>query len=741
MSTATPSRPPAAYPASRPAPASSGGAGGAAIDPVRLLKQHKLSLLAAAIVGLLGGLGAYYVLLRLAPQYRASVTYQALPRGDDKPFAQESTGIEIQEMDRYTQTQARVMSGDRVIRAALNDPKVRNDTSWGVPFRTETGQINIADAAREFKDMVSARVVAGTSLIEMSITAGTSIDAATLANVVHDAYWRDLQLQNSAASRERRDALNKSNNELTQELSRLDARRRKLLQDGAINSVDNNGSIEAQLLAQIGPEIIDTQKTMDRLQTDLNRKQEQLKAEGGIQFGDDLLEEIERDQAVVQATASISEITTIITARQQTGLGDSHREIVQLRKQLEARQSSLLEVRESALRKAFVGQMERVRQAIEGSKTQLAELTRQRETLTRRREDIVRILAEYEQLGREYLEKSAQLASLKQLLDGIAASEGMVSSERIGRMRLLERARQPEQVAFPKLPLMLGAGFVLAMGLTGSVLVLREVLDQRIKGPSDVLNIPRMRLLGLIPAVIDDPGKPAAAETAFRDCPSGAIAEGFRQLRPSVVKRIQPGGHKAILVMGAMPGSGSSTVCANLAMAFAAAETNVLLIDANFRRPSLHKNFKLAEGPGLGDVLSRTKTMDEAVQQTAVPHLSLLSAGNSAARAVPERLATEAMTQLIRDASAKYDLVLVDTAPAMVAGDGQALANRCDGVILVVRALAEKRGLVARIRDQLGDTRAEFLGVVINAVRASAGGYLKGNIRTSYEYQNSGPTT
>jgi len=185
MSTATPSRPPAAYPASRPAPASSGGAGGAAIDPVRLLKQHKLSLLAAAIVGLLGGLGAYYVLLRLAPQYRASVTYQALPRGDDKPFAQESTGIEIQEMDRYTQTQARVMSGDRVIRAALNDPKVRNDTSWGVPFRTETGQINIADAAREFKDMVSARVVAGTSLIEMSITAGTSIDAATLANVVH----------------------------------------------------------------------------------------------------------------------------------------------------------------------------------------------------------------------------------------------------------------------------------------------------------------------------------------------------------------------------------------------------------------------------------------------------------------------------------------------------------------------------------------------------------------------------
>ena len=92
----------------------------------------------------------------------------------------------------------------------------------------------------------------------------------------------------------------------------------------------------------------------------------------------------------------------------------------------------------------------------------------------------------------------------------------------------------------------------------------------------------------------------------------------------------------------------------------------------------------------------------------------------------------------IRDACAKYDLVIVDTAPAMVAGDGLALASRCDSVVLVVRALAEKRGLVARIRDQLADTRAEFLGVVVNAVKASAGGYLRRNIRTSYEYQQNG---
>ena len=74
----------------------------------------------------------------------------------------------------------------------------------------------------------------------------------------------------------------------------------------------------------------------------------------------------------------------------------------------------------------------------------------------------------------------------------------------------------------------------------------------------------------------------------------------------------------------------------------------------------------------------------------------------------------------------------------MVAGDGLALANKVDATIMVLRAMSEKRGLVARIRDQLTDSRSEFLGVVVNAVRASAGGYMRQNIKAAYEYQSTG---
>ncbi len=99
-----------------------------------------------------------------------------------------------------------------------------------------------------------------------------------------------------------------------------------------------------------------------------------------------------------------------------------------------------------------------------------------------------------------------------------------------------------------------------------------------------------------------------------------------------------------------------------------------------------------------------------------------------------ERLASEEFTELLAAASAEYDIIFIDVPPAIVAGDGLSIANRCDATVLVVKAFSEKRGLVSRIRNELGDARAEFLGVIVNSVRASAGGYLRGNIRASQGY-------
>jgi len=158
------------------------------------------------------------------------------------------------------------------------------------------------------------------------------------------------------------------------------------------------------------------------------------------------------------------------------------------------------------------------------------------------------------------------------------------------------------------------------------------------------------------------------------------------------------------------------------------------VIDANLRRPALQRVFGLAETPGLVDVLTGTVRLDQAVQRTSDGTLSVMAVGSRDKRNL-EILATSAMNDLLAEARAKFDPVIIDVAPAIVSGDGMALAGKCDASILVVKAMSEKRGLVARIRNDLLDTRAEFLGVIVNSVKSSAGGYLKGNIKASSEYQ------
>jgi capsular exopolysaccharide synthesis family protein len=195
-------------------------------------------------------------------------------------------------------------------------------------------------------------------------------------------------------------------------------------------------------------------------------------------------------------------------------------------------------------------------------------------------------------------------------------------------------------------------------------------------------------------------------------------------------------GHKTLLVLAGMPGSGATTVATNLGLACAGAEERVLVIDANLRRPGVQRAFGLPDAAGLGDVLNGVVKFDDAVRPTSAENLFVLTSGSSANRALPERLASEGMSRLLSEAKTKFDRVIIDSAPAIVSGDGFTLANRVDSVALVVRAMSEKRGLVARLRAQLGECRGEFLGVVVNAVRASAGGYFRTNIKATHEYQH-----
>jgi capsular exopolysaccharide synthesis family protein len=244
-----------------------------------------------------------------------------------------------------------------------------------------------------------------------------------------------------------------------------------------------------------------------------------------------------------------------------------------------------------------------------------------------------------------------------------------------------------------------------------------------------------MRILGWLPSTDEDPVNTGPAETIFRDHSTGVVAEGFRKIRATIAKRLSASGHRSILFFSGMPESGATSVATNTAMAFASSDKRVLLIDANFRRPDLHRVFGLQESPGFADSLATGRDIRQIVQATTVPNLDLLAAGGKEHR-VYERLATQSVTDILDAARNVYDIIIIDAAPFVVAGDCMALAHRVDATVLVVRATVETRGLVSRIRNELAEVRSEFLGVLVNAVKSAPGGYLKGNIKTAAGYQD-----
>lgn len=272
------------------------------------------------------------------------------------------------------------------------------------------------------------------------------------------------------------------------------------------------------------------------------------------------------------------------------------------------------------------------------------------------------------------------------------------------------------------------------LSCVGGLIVVREILDQRVKSPADVAMIPKARVLGMVPYASEDPSSPESIETVFRDDPRSILAESFRQLRTPLLKKMQRAGHKSLLVVSGLPGSGASSVTLNLAFACAAAEQRVLVVDANFRRPAVHRAFGQGEAPGLSDVLAGKATLSKVSRKTDAEGVEILPAGSREHR-VFERLGSEKMSELLAEAGRDYDLVLIDVSPAVVSGDAMSLANCADASILVVRAMGEKRGMVARLHNELSECRAEMLGVVVNAVRSATGGYMRKNIRTSHAYQ------
>lgn len=706
------------------------------IDPIKLVNKYKWLLVAAGFLGAVLGVGAHYLFLQVAPVWTPRAVFKCLP-AQQTDILQNVNLTSDTELTRFIQTQARLMTGDAVLQRLAESSQLRDQAKvWCKQFYKldpNTGQdvFNTKAALEKLRDTVKARVIPQTSLIELSVAWRDRDDTTTVCKLVSDQYMKLLADESDDYTRNItkafRDAIDSIDKEMTKERSR----REGLIKDEKVQSIDDARSQQAVELQAVNEVLLTKTQDREGLLKQLAPMQAMNDA-GDIVYPDDMIEDADKDPQVQEARSRMRLLETQRQMLVNKGLSPEHREFRQTEVDLKAARGAFDEVQHRVLQKIFQGKLQQLQTGKSALEAQIEDVTNKRNAISARLIQLTAIQTQLTDIARkvEGLQRQKEDNEL-----GMRKTIALGDLPGAKRVIVQDPARAPTEMTFPQLKLLGPAGVLVMVLLVGGTALVRELIDQRIKNPSDIAIIPRTRLLGWVPDAVEDPAGEGSVETAFRDRARGIVAESFRQLRSSVNKRLQQAGHKTVMVLSGLPASGATSTVANLAMAFAAADRKVLVIDANFRRPGVHRVFGLQESPGLADVLGKQLDFGACVQASGTANLDIMTAGTKEQR-VLERLSTEAMGEVLAQARGTYDLVLIDVAPAIVAGDGLALAHRVDATALVVRAFGEKRGMVARIKNDLMDARSEFLGVVVNGVRASSGGYLKGNIKAAHEYQN-----
>ncbi|WHY76646.1 CpsD/CapB family tyrosine-protein kinase [Neobacillus sp. WH10] len=200
------------------------------------------------------------------------------------------------------------------------------------------------------------------------------------------------------------------------------------------------------------------------------------------------------------------------------------------------------------------------------------------------------------------------------------------------------------------------------------------------------------------------------------------ITEQYRLIRnnlhfASVDKEI-----KTIAITSPEPSDGKSTTSANLAIVLAQQGKQVLLVDGDLRKPSIHYTFNVSNIDGLTTVLTKDIALVEAISKTHIPNLDILSSGS-----IPpnpsELLNSKSMEIIMDELKILYDYIIFDTPPILLVTESQIMASKCNGVILVIASGKTKKEKAMKAKELLEQANSQILGVVVNGVKAKGDFY------------------
>lgn len=356
----------------------------------------------------------------------------------------------------------------------------------------------------------------------------------------------------------------------------------------------------------------------------------------------------------------------------------------------------------------------------------------------------------------EAISKSADftksLANRQELYDKIVKrleEVNLLSDDQGLKLFPLDAPKPGYQIA-PSLPKSLLMGGFLGALIAGGLSLLRELSDRSFRNPFEITDVVGLPVVGHVPELSGKRKVVEGEEDPFAHMDSrlctlysgrGRESEAFRSIRTSIVYAFDGiGWNKTLQITSATPSDGKSTIAANVAIAMAQSGRNVLLLDADLRRPRVGNLFGINHDKGTAwgiELASNTPSaaeldFSEAIVETPVPNLSVMIAGERPSNP-SELLVSDAFGRMLESLKQKFDLVIIDTPPLLAVSDPSNVVRCVDRVLMVVKPKKNIKPLVTRAVRMLESLNANMIGIVVNGIGSrQAKGYGSAGYRYGY---------
>ncbi len=706
----------------RPAPPVSVGLSGA--DVWRIIRQRLVMIILLWLLFSAVAAGITLILWRYYPDYVATAYIRVdslAPPDPEKRFVEQATTQE--QIDRELQNQKTYLESPEILQAAIEHPDIRR-TKWYVEEEEEarTDNESIVDLLR---DIVSASPIRDSNLLAVTAVWKYKEEVDDIVNTIVEIYMKKInQLQKDVI----RGAEEQIGEELALSRRLYDEKVREVqefaakepVSDAAISEINENVALLSTLATELRVTMLGRKTDYEVL---MNADPRTMPISAQL-------------QAILEGDMTLSYLERLASEAEQSlnlalqRFGPNHRFVAEA---TAARDAVVLRLEQERAAKILRYQTELVEQA----KRDYLEANAQLEQLVNdelmpvqaRQKDLEEKRRHYESLLDE---REMARFHYENLLETKNAIDIKQRQELVVQIQPHSSAMEPKRMSSPRLKIWIPAGCVLALAVSMGLVLLVDVTDKSVRTPRDVLRI-SLPILGTVPTIDDDEIEIERAETATLDAPHSITAEAFRNLRANLFFSAPAEQQGVILVTSPSGGNGKTTVATNLAIAIALSGRRVLLIDANFRRPSLPRLFSSIKAEGLSNILVGQARLRDYAANTAVPGLDVLGAGPIPPNPA-ELLGSSFLRDVVVDARTHYDQVIFDGPPVLLVSDAMVLAGAVDGCVIVCEYRMTSRGALQRTQSSLDAIGARIFGAVLNKVQTRAGGYFRKAYREFYEY-------